>query len=1062
MPSFSSKRDAWGTIRGYVYQANLTVQRWLDLQPDQILELERGEDIDLITVALADPGVELGRLMEQVRVREQSVTLRTPGAVGALAHAVEQLQSNPSLSFVFRYATTASIGLEIPPLFQNDSAPALDVWEELRQGVYPAENAEDSLITLSTHLQNRPRPQKIGEPTWDAFRSYLEQGPTAMATLVKLFEWSTGRPQLDDLTSEIRERLVADGYAATGPAAQTLHDRLFFHVFRLLSQFGIKRLTRDDLHAQLKLPQLSHDEEAALERISSLISDLQERVAALEIETELNRHAIRNVEADVRVLVAKNVHTLGDEHKALASRILRRGVLGARELVEAVDHLEEAGDFNKAGALFAVALSSLRDAGSAVGTGQMLDVWWKTSIPYQMELKLRLHIRALQISIALQRDLEHTYLVQDAWRLSTDATEAEAWAILSLALHLPSGVEDYLITGLRLLRQHRLEKEDDLEGRVPPELILFSHVEELDSRDRIDAWLDVVQSMTEEERITAFSAPVADSACMVIAERLWLQEAEKPSRQEWVRVLQELRYITQRAKELKLELLNACAVRVQVIVLNDYGGGVDRARRIADEELSVVASASSVFVIEECVGQQYLIRGNRDEAKLRLEHALVQSTAQFPYRRVLALLSLSRITASQDVWTAYQQTKDAVRVARETEEVPEIELIRALGETCVAAWLAGDNAGAFDALDEAAERILSVRDDSDRWKDLFMAVGHTSGYLSSLLYRGAPPGETDSGEPYAPPQRGMFAASIAAPKAIYFEAAYLGALPIQLVWFAEAVNSHERAAYWGARGLEIARDTNHQASLAVLDYQALPVFVQGNRYLDAVHAAIEGTELMQALEETHLPELRPLDMRIDIEAVLGPKPSERWDRVERLASTICLAPIALRLGTLWFEDRDLCILAAKDVAAVCLDLALTASDAQLWRTAADLLLHVFVQNSPLIDLERRCRTGIAAEQTGLLFICNLGLTLNDDISMESARRIHNYLLAFTQDSLGSLSEIEKRLLAPFLEVYWRDAFLRKRLLFRVPELVSRELESALTTSPNLRARAILTAIGYGV
>ena len=41
-------RDAWATIRGYVYQVELTIDRWLTLQPEQVLELERGEDIDTV------------------------------------------------------------------------------------------------------------------------------------------------------------------------------------------------------------------------------------------------------------------------------------------------------------------------------------------------------------------------------------------------------------------------------------------------------------------------------------------------------------------------------------------------------------------------------------------------------------------------------------------------------------------------------------------------------------------------------------------------------------------------------------------------------------------------------------------------------------------------------------------------------------------------------------------------------------------------------------------------------------------------------------------------------
>jgi hypothetical protein len=45
-------RDAYATIRGYVYQVDLSLLRWLDLEDGQQLELERGEDIDLVSRAL--------------------------------------------------------------------------------------------------------------------------------------------------------------------------------------------------------------------------------------------------------------------------------------------------------------------------------------------------------------------------------------------------------------------------------------------------------------------------------------------------------------------------------------------------------------------------------------------------------------------------------------------------------------------------------------------------------------------------------------------------------------------------------------------------------------------------------------------------------------------------------------------------------------------------------------------------------------------------------------------------------------------------------------------------
>jgi len=47
------RRAASPTIRGFVYQTNLTIQRWLALRENETLELESGEDIDIVAVGFA-------------------------------------------------------------------------------------------------------------------------------------------------------------------------------------------------------------------------------------------------------------------------------------------------------------------------------------------------------------------------------------------------------------------------------------------------------------------------------------------------------------------------------------------------------------------------------------------------------------------------------------------------------------------------------------------------------------------------------------------------------------------------------------------------------------------------------------------------------------------------------------------------------------------------------------------------------------------------------------------------------------------------------------------------
>jgi len=70
-------RDAWSSIRGFVYQVDLTILSWIDLGEDSILELESGEDIDKIANNFNNE--EVLRELWQVKHRDSNLTLRSSG-----------------------------------------------------------------------------------------------------------------------------------------------------------------------------------------------------------------------------------------------------------------------------------------------------------------------------------------------------------------------------------------------------------------------------------------------------------------------------------------------------------------------------------------------------------------------------------------------------------------------------------------------------------------------------------------------------------------------------------------------------------------------------------------------------------------------------------------------------------------------------------------------------------------------------------------------------------------------------------------------------------------------
>lgn len=108
MSTFNAQpnRSASDTIRGYVYQVDLTNKRWLELKPGEALELECGEDIDLVSYLLGQEQ----RRNEQVKHQRGTVNLRS--AITSIANFIEQRQTNPQTKLRFLYTTTAKIGIE--------------------------------------------------------------------------------------------------------------------------------------------------------------------------------------------------------------------------------------------------------------------------------------------------------------------------------------------------------------------------------------------------------------------------------------------------------------------------------------------------------------------------------------------------------------------------------------------------------------------------------------------------------------------------------------------------------------------------------------------------------------------------------------------------------------------------------------------------------------------------------------------------------------------------------------------------------------------------------------
>ncbi|MBS1634303.1 MAG: hypothetical protein JST26_00175 [Bacteroidetes bacterium] len=303
-----ANRDAWSTIRGYVYQVDLTILRWLQLDENTVLQLERGEDIDIVNRDLTK--LEVSRELEQIKYRETNVTLNNETVLETLLNFHIQRQNNSGQNLLFRFVTNSDYGIERPAIFQQTGEAAIKVWTSLFQNADADDKTPDVLI-IKKHLakkyqeqiddliQKKGKQEDIDQLT--SFKAFLD-APAGFADFLHTFEWSLKNEDAKGLSAAIEKALTVKRYVTDASHAASVYPRLFLYVFKLLTNKGLKQLTLADLQSEIKLPALSATDQKLFESVVALANEINERVASLEAKMEGASTSIKELAQDFAVL----------------------------------------------------------------------------------------------------------------------------------------------------------------------------------------------------------------------------------------------------------------------------------------------------------------------------------------------------------------------------------------------------------------------------------------------------------------------------------------------------------------------------------------------------------------------------------------------------------------------------------------------------------------------------------------------------------------------------------------------------------------------------------------
>jgi hypothetical protein len=280
------QRDAFKAIKGFYYQVELTIIRWLELQSSSILYCECGEDIDHVRRLLEADLDSQERLLEQIKTRDR-ITLRNPAALTAIARFREAIVSNPSLRILYRFSTTASPGKEQGVQFPR-SLPGIEAWNAVRSGDLTPQDVQEFIDALKSLVMQAPCPQELQGSVFAQLQEYVEStSPQVLIDeFIQHFEWVTGLPDAVQLHTDIQVLLLEQSRAHTQEEAQLLTDVLTAHVFHLLTRRGEKQLTASGLERLLHERSMTEIDRRLLTRLANFVEQTETYLPRLSSQGE--------------------------------------------------------------------------------------------------------------------------------------------------------------------------------------------------------------------------------------------------------------------------------------------------------------------------------------------------------------------------------------------------------------------------------------------------------------------------------------------------------------------------------------------------------------------------------------------------------------------------------------------------------------------------------------------------------------------------------------------------------------------------------------------------------
>jgi len=340
---------------------------------------------------------------------------------------------------------------------------------------------------------------------------------------------------------------------------------------------------------------------------------------------------------------------------------------------------------------------------------------------------------------------------------------------------------------------------------------------------------------------------------------------------------------------------------------------------------------------------------------------------------------------------------------------------------------------------------------------MMVLFGHVSGYLASVAETGTPPTHTRDGEPYTPPERGVFMTTNAA-RIAFFSERTEGWLWRVIGFYADAVGNADIATKWKERAATIGKRDLLLVLVAEADSESIPKVLREEGYAAVLAVGRRsGQAMVISKADTDVGGLGMVS-EADMPAALGRLSDRQREIAEEAGMIFGMVPSALSVATLAIRTatRPTAREHAEQLASACRAIAPGSYVPDRWTLMAEIIERAYLQGCSSAQLAAWAQSVPGEKLDSINMIVRLA-ACTDATPGEAVAA----MLSFLPRLCGSFppgTAVHRELLAPFVVAYWTYKFDEQRFLFGRAMVVEAQLPAAIAAPEDERVVAVMRAI----